>query len=157
MGPYNFTQQPYYVGMSRDFNFEEEINARMNQLQSMKDQFVQAKQANINSLWVKIDEEIRSLTDDQRNILFSSSEYIEIDTQLKLLVQEAMINSVKGIVENSDIGNKILNRQLAFIRNNKNQIIAESKKELEVFKAFQIAAKTNPNLTYAEFIKPINK
>lgn len=47
------------------------------------------------SLWNKIDNEIKSLNDDQRNILFSDKNYISIDTQLKILVQEALVNSVK--------------------------------------------------------------
>lgn len=34
--------------------------------------------------------------------------------------------------------------------------IAESNRELETFKKFQIAAQANPNLTYKEFCENIN-
>lgn len=46
----------------------------------------------INILWSAIDSEIGSLNDEQRNILFSDTKYIQIDNQLKQLVQEALIN-----------------------------------------------------------------
>lgn len=84
------------------------------------------------SLWNKIDNEIKSLNDDQRNILFSDKNYISIDTQLKILVQEALVNSVKNVIENSEIGNKLLTQQLNLIKTNKDKIIAESNRELEI-------------------------
>lgn len=42
------------------------------------------------------------------------------------------------------------------IKSNNNKIIAESNRELETFKKFQIAAQANPNLTYKEFCENIN-
>lgn len=42
------------------------------------------------------------------------------------------------------------------IKTNKDKIIAESNRELETFKKFQIAAQANPNLTYKEFCENIN-
>ena len=44
----------------------------------------------------------------------------------------------------------------SFLRTNKDKIIAESNRELETFKKFQIAAQANPNLTYKEFCENIN-
>lgn len=144
---------------SPNFDYNREIDQRMKELESMRDSYNKQihPQENNNSLWNKIDLEIQSLTTDQRNILFSAEEYIRIDNQLKALVQEALINSVKGVIENSEVGNKLLNQQLNLIRNNKDRIIAEANKEVEVFKKFQIAAKTNPQLTYADFIKSITE
>lgn len=63
------------------------------------------------------------------------------------------------ILENpfrSEIGNKLLTQQLNLIKTNKDKIIAESNRELETFKKFQIAAQANPNLTYKEFCENIN-
>lgn len=139
-----------------DFNIE--IENRIRELESMKNSYNKQviPQENNNSLWNKIDLEIQSLTTDQKNILFSAEEYIRINTQLQELVQQALINSVKATVENSEIGNKLLTQQLNLIRNNKDRIINEANKEIEVFKKFQIAARTNPQLTYADFIKSIN-
>lgn len=101
--------------------------------------------------------EISSLNEEQRNILFSDTKYIQIDTQLKQLVQEALINSVKGVIEQSQVGKDLLTQQLNYIKSSKNAIIAESNKKLELFEKFQIAASANPNLTYKEFCESINK
>lgn len=38
----------------------------------------------------------------------------------------------------------------------KEEIIKEANKNIEIFKRFQEAARLNPNLTYAEFIKTLN-
>lgn len=50
----------------------------------------------------------------------------------------------------------LLTQQLNLIKTNKDKIIAESNRELETFKKFQIAAQANPNLTYKEFCENIN-
>lgn len=97
------------------------------------------------------------LNEEQRNILFSDTKYIQIDTQLKQLVQEALINSVKGVIEQSQVGKDLLTQQLNYVKSSKNAIIAESNKKLELFEKFQIAASANPNLTYKEFCESINK
>lgn len=103
------------------------------------------------------DSEIGSLNDEQRNILFSDAKYIQIDNQLKQLIQEALINSVKNVIEQSPNGKELLTQQLNYIKSSKNAIVAESNRKLELFEKFQIAAKANPNLTYKEFCESINK
>lgn len=90
-------------------------------------------------------------------ILINNTLYIQIDTQLKQLVQEALINSVKGVIEQSQVGKDLLTQQLNYVKSSKNAIITESNKKLELFKKFQIAASANPNLTYKEFCESINK
>lgn len=92
-----------------------------------------------------------------KNILFSDTKYIQIDNQLKQLVQEALINSVKNVIEQSPNGKELLTQQLNYIKSSKNAIVAESNRKLELFEKFQIAAKANPNLTYKEFCESINK
>ena len=62
-----------------------------------------------------------------------------------MIISQFIINLV---IENSEIGNKLLTQQLNLIKTNKDKIIAESNRELETFKKFQIAAQANPNLTY---------
>lgn len=88
---------------------------------------------------------------------FDYLEYIQIDNQLKQLVQEALINSVKNVIEQSPNGKELLTQQLNYIKSSKNAIVAESNRKLELFEKFQIAAKANPNLTYKEFCESINK
>lgn len=86
-------QNPY---SPNNIDYEREIEDRMRKLQAMKEQYSQVKQHTAgNSLWTEIDRELSSLTDDQRNILFNNETYSNIDTELKLLVQQTLINSVK--------------------------------------------------------------
>ena len=156
---FNFKYDPILENSFRsEIDYNKEIDERVRQLQLMKDKYNSTVKQTIQSesLWNKIDNEIKSLNDDQRNILFSDKNYISIDTQLKILVQEALVNSVKNVIENSEIGNKLLTQQLNLIKTNKDKIIAESNRELETFKKFQIAAQANPNLTYKEFCENIN-
>lgn len=49
-----------------------------------------------------------------------------------------------------------LEKQLNNIKVKKEEIIKEANKNIEVFKRFQEAARLNPNLTYAEFVKSLN-
>lgn len=156
---FNFKYDPILENPFRsEIDYNKEIDERVRQLQLMKDKYNSTVKQTIQSesLWNKIDNEIKSLNDDQRNILFNDKNYISIDTQLKILVQEALVNSVKNVIENSEIGNKLLIQQLNLIKTNKDKIIAESNRELETFKKFQIAAQANPNLTYKEFCENIN-
>lgn len=137
-----------------------EIDERVQYLQAMKERMsntIQYPNNQNNSLWSAIDSEIGSLNDEQRNILFSDTKYIQIDNQLKQLVQEALINSVKNVIEQSPNGKELLTQQLNYIKSSKNAIVAESNRKLELFEKFQIAAKANPNLTYKEFCESINK
>lgn len=75
---------------------------------------------------------------------------------LGLSILKSKVVIIKNIIENSEIGNKLLTQQLNLIKTNKDKIIAESNRELETFKKFQIAAQANPNLTYKEFCENIN-
>lgn len=141
-------------------DYTREIDERVKYLQAIKDKMAGSNQQTNqqkDSLWTAIDNEIGSLNEEQRNILFSDTKYIQIDTQLKQLVQEALINSVKGVIEQSQAGKNLLTQQLNYIKSSKNAIIAESNKKLELFEKFQIAASANPNLTYKEFCESINK
>lgn len=141
-------------------DYSKEIDERVQYLQAMKERMsntIQHPNNQNNSLWTAIDNEISSLNEEQRNILFSDTKYIQIDTQLKQLVQEALINSVKGVIEQSQVGKDLLTQQLNYVKSSKNAIIAESNKKLELFEKFQIAASANPNLTYKEFCESINK
>lgn len=63
------------------------------------------------------------------------------------MIQQELINSVKGKVANTPRGKELLDKQLKNIREKKNKIIEEANKETELFKKFQIATQANPNLT----------
>lgn len=137
-------------------NYSQEIENRMLYLQEMKNKLEQGSNSNA-TLWNTIDSEISSMNDEQRSILFSNKTYIEIDTQLKQLVQQFLIDSVKIKIEQSEIGKSLLQKQLEYIRSNKQSIINESNRKFEIFEKFKVAAAANPNITYKEFCESINK
>lgn len=137
-------------------NYSQEIENRMLYLQEIKNKLEQGSNYNA-TLWNTIDSEISSMNDEQRSILFSNKTYIEIDTQLKQLVQQFLIDSVKTKIEQSEIGKSLLKKQLEYIRSNKQSIINESNRKFEIFEKFKIATAANPNITYKEFCESINK
>lgn len=113
---------------------------------------VQPQQVN---LWDEIDKEVCSLNNDQQAILAKDDVYNNVSTELQMLIQQELINSVRDKVANSPRGKELLEKQLNNIRAKKDSIIEEANKELELFKKFQIAAQANPKLTYVDFCNNI--
>ena len=138
------------------------IEQELQKLNNVKQQLIQAKQPtqqNINNavnIWNSINNEIASMTNDQKELLAKDETYISIERELQLMIQEEFINSVKDKVAASPRGKELLEKQLNNIKVKKEEIIKEANKNIEVFKRFQEAARLNPNLTYAEFIKTLN-
>lgn len=137
------------------------IEQELQKLNNIK-QLIQAKQPaqqNINNavnIWNSINNEIASMTNDQKELLAKDETYISIERELQLMIQEELINSVKDKVAASPQGKELLEKQLNNIKVKKEEIIKEANKNIEIFKRFQEAARLNPNLTYAEFIKTLN-
>ena len=144
LGGYN-NPQDYQAALEREM-------ARLNYIKEMNNSKV-----NENNVWDDIERELSSLNDDQKQILFSNKEYIAVDTELQLLVQKELLKLVKYKISNSSIGKELLEKQLNIIKTNKSSIIEKSNAELELFKTFQKAAQSNPNLTYLEFVKSIKE
>lgn len=138
------------------------IEQELQKLNNIKQQLIQAKQPpqqNINNavnIWDSINNEIASMTNDQKELLAKDETYISIERELQLMIQEELINSVKDKVAASPRGKELLEKQLNNIKVKKEEIIKEANKNIEVFKRFQEAARLNPNLTYAEFVKSLN-
>ena len=70
------------------------------------------------------------------------------------MIQQALIDSIRNKIAATSKGVELFSRQLSNIRNKKSQIIAQSNKDMDLFKKFQIIVQANPNLTYIKFIKP---
>lgn len=109
------------------------------------------------NVWDYIDNEVASLNDDQKKILFNDAKYKEYDAQLQAIIQKELIGLVKDRIASSSTGKQLLSDMFNYIKTVKPNIIAEANKDLELFKKFQIAVSVNPNLTYTEFIKSLNK
>lgn len=152
------TIDPLLYNVPNNNNYQEMIDKEVMRLNALKEQY--AQQGNINNnninLWNNIESEINTLNDEQKKILFKNEDYINLDNQLQLLIQKELINLIKPKILNLKEGKELLEKQLNLIKTKKDTIIKQSNEELETFKKFQIAAQSNPNLTYLEFVKSIN-
>lgn len=100
-----------------------------------------------------IDAEIAPLTQEQQNMLLSNQDYVNNYNALQSMVQAEVLNLVRGKIEASEDGKHLLEEQLKLVKLLKSKIVEVTNKEMELFKAFKEASKTNPNLTYEEFLK----
>lgn len=110
-------------------------------------------QQQVKLIWDDIDAEINPLTDEQKSKLFEDEDYAQNYMRLQALVQAEIINLVKGQIENTTEGKELLQNQLKHVRRLKGKIINDSNLEMEVFRKFKEYSKTNPGITYEEFIK----
>lgn len=104
-------------------------------------------------IWDAIDAEIAPLTQEQQNMLLSNQDYVNNYNALQSMVQAEVLNLVRGKIEASADGKHLLEEQLKLVKLLKSKIVEVTNKEMELFKAFKEASKTNPNLTYEEFLK----
>ena len=81
------------------------------------------------------------------------SEYINLNTQLQGKVQIELLNLVKSKIESDEEGKSLLKSLLDIIKSKKKVIIDESNRELELFNKFREFSKSNPDITYEQFIK----
>ena len=151
-------QDPLLSNPQFNGEFMSQIDREIATINTLKQQYGQIlpNQTVLTTPWEEIDREVAALTKDQQELLAKDETYVSISTELQLMVQEELINSVKGKIAASPRGAELLKAQLDNIRKKKDKIVAESNKDIELFKKFQIAVQANPNLTYAEFIKSIS-
>lgn len=86
-------------------------------------------------------------------MLLSNQDYVNNYNALQNMVQAEVLNLVRGKIEASEDGKHLLEEQLKLVKLLKSKIVEVTNKEMELFKAFKEASKTNPNLTYEEFLK----
>lgn len=111
------------------------------------------QQPTTQGIWDAIDAEIAPLTQEQQNMLLSNQDYVNNYNALQSMVQAEVLNLVRGKIEASEGGKHLLEEQLKLVKLLKSKIVEVTNKEMELFKAFKEASKTNPNLTYEEFLK----
>lgn len=145
---------PYMNNTNMDLDSQiQALKAYEEKLKNIKNRNITTQKQSESTIWGEIDNEINPLTDEQKRMLFSNNEYIKINSMLQNMVQVELLNLVKGRIEASNEGNKLLNSQLELVKKLKSNIIEESNKEMELFKKFREFSKNNPGVTYEEFIK----
>lgn len=93
------------------------------------------------------------MTDEQKNMLFQDEDYVDTYNKLQSLVQAEILSLVKGRIEGTQEGKDLLTHQLKIVKKLKGKIIDTTNKEMEMFRRFREFSKSNPNVTYEEFIK----
>lgn len=120
---------------------------------NVQNQQVTQQQATNPGIWDAIDAEIAPLTQEQQNMLLNNQDYVDNYNALQSMVQAEVLNLVRGKIEASQDGKQLLEEQLKLVKLLKSKIVEVTNKEMELFKAFKEASKTNSNLTYEEFLK----
>lgn len=69
------------------------------------------------------------------------------------MVQNEILNIVKGRIESTPEGKELLTNQLKTVKRLKGKIINDTNREMELFMKFKEYSKNNPGITYDEFIK----
>ena len=141
---------------AQGYNIEEQLRQlelRRQSLESMKQLNPQAIPQTV--IWNEIDAEIKVLSPAQIQKLFENEEYIKIYTRIQELVNAEILNLVKYKIESSTEGNQLLRNQLDILKKLKTKILEDTDREVALFKQFKEFSKTNPNVTYDEFLKAI--
>ena len=141
---------------AQGYNIEEQLRQlelRRQSLESMKQLNTQAIPQTV--IWNEIDAEIKVLSPAQIQKLFENEEYIKVYTRIQELVNAEILNLVKYKIESSTEGNQLLRNQLDILKKLKTRILEDTDREVALFKQFKEFSKTNPNVTYDEFLKAI--
>lgn len=139
------------------FNIEEQLRQlelRKQSLESMKQLNTQAMPTSI--IWNEIDSEVKVLSPEQLQKLFENEEYVTTYNRLQELVSNEILNLVKPRIENTPEGKQLLQTQLSLVKKMKPKIVEDTNREVELFRRFREFSKTNPEVTYDEFIKQMN-
>lgn len=145
-----------FLGNSDPLLSQSDIDQQMQMLKQYEAQLARLQTKgtlHTNLIWDKIDNEMSSLTENQKARFFENKEYSEITQSLQNMIQIELINLVKSKIEANPEGKELLQRQLQIVKTLKSKVIEDTDNEMAIFKKFQELSKDNPNLTYDEFIK----
>ena len=139
------------------YNIEEQLRqleARKQALESMKQLNPQAMPTSV--IWNEIDTEVKVLSQEQLQKLFENEDYVRTYVRIQELVNAEILNLVKPRIESTPEGKQLLQEQLNLVRKMKPKIVEDTNREVDLFRRFREFSKTNPDVTYEEFIKQMN-
>lgn len=123
------------------------------QLEAMQKQAVnQSASKSPHPIWDKIDEEISTLTDFQKNTLFNSAEYIEANNGVQTILQNTLLAAMKPQVEKSEAGKEALEHQYEIVKKLKKNVVEQTNKEMDELRKWKEFSGKNPNATYQDFL-----
>ena len=139
--------------LSTSYDFDTQMQMLELQRKKLQQLKQQAQAAPQKYLWDEIDAEVSPLSEEQKERLMMNQEYVLNYNSIQALVQTELINLIKGKIESTPEGRELLQNQLKLTKLLKGQIIEDTNREMQAFKKFKEFSKTNPGVTYEEFIK----
>lgn len=145
------------LGGDSMFNSLDDIDMQIQRMEAYRKKLQQLKNTPVPQklIWDEIDAEISPMSEEQRARLFGDEDYVNVYTKLQSMVQAEILNLVKGRIESHPEGKELLEHQLKLVKRLKGKIIDDTNREMELFKKFKEFSRTNPGVTYEEFIKQI--
>ena len=143
------------VGNSLDEQLQliEKYKQNLEAAKQLRQQAQPIQQPTQRLIWDEVDAEITPMTDEQKAMLLQDEDYVDTYTKIQTMVQNEILNLVKSRIENTPEGKELLRSQLKIVKKLKGKIIQETNREMEMFRKFREFSKTNPEVTYEEFIK----
>lgn len=144
------------LGGDSMFSNIEDIDMQIQRMEAYRNKLkqLQATQPQQSKLiWDEIDSVVSPMTDEQKGRLLQDEDYVENYNKIQTMVQTEILNLVKGRIENMPEGKELLQNQLKIVKKLKSKIINDTNREMEMFIKFKEYSKTNPGITYEEFIK----
>ena len=110
-----------------------------------------------SAMWDKIDSEMSSLTEKQKEIVLNDEDYKNVNNDLSVMVQAYLLNLIKPQIEANENGRKLLEKVYDVMVVAKKKAVSETEKRMKLFEEFQLYSATHPDATYAKFVKAKNK
>lgn len=143
-----------FIVSPNPFEGNTDIESQLKKLEEYKAQLSELNQRRQReTIWDKIDKEVSSMTDVQKQKLITNQDYAANATKLQAIVQEELLKLVRDKIENTANGKALLENQLDLVKKLKEQIINDTNREMDLFNRFREYSKMNPNITYDEFLK----
>lgn len=128
----------------------------LQELERRKAEFLQRTASSQTPIWDKIDEELRSMSDDLKGAMMNDEEFAQINAKVTALVQFEQLKLVKARVESSAEGKALLQDLLKATQRVKGALETAQKQAFSEYEAFMVASAKNPKLTLKEFRESIN-
>lgn len=108
------------------------------------------KQPVVDNPWDDTEKELSSLTDEQKTMLMSDEQFVEVNNNIQLFLQELLNSLLKPEMLKNEAGNKLLKERLDIVKSLKKKVVKESNKRMELFKEY---TEKYSDITWDEFIK----
>lgn len=115
----------------------ETLDRHIKQLEELRQQLNQAPKSQAattpKSVWDEISEELNSMTENQKSVLFRDKEYQQRDAEIGAIAAKYQLQLLMPYVLEDSEGKSALEKQLHLIRAKKDNIIKQERSEMEEF------------------------